>query len=247
MLKVGSIANLPNVSCNLMRTFIADIFPKIQRFSKKLDQLTILTNHHWVSLSDIANSKTVFIFRPNNQILFSENGLVEKGTWEYLGNQSILLERQNKSYLLKHAFVDDDILALKLDSLSGYAVFINETKFGREINTIEDVVRFLETKYIKKSSTTSASKTVRETASTDTIKTPSFEETQPKENYDLFNGRHYIVSVKFDNGLTGDIYLGGKSKKYFLQYGFNGIQYFDTKKECIDYLYKQLHKTINYS
>ena len=229
-----------------MRTFIADIIPKIQRFSKKLDQLTILTNHHWVSLSDIANSKTVFIFRPNNQILFAENGVVEKGSWEYLGNQSILLGRQNKSYLLKHAFVDEDILALKLDSLDGYAIFINETKYDREINSIDDVVKFLETKYIKKP-TTSPPKTVNETSNSSTIETPSYKETEPKENYDLFNGKHYIITVNFDNGLSGDIFLGGKSKKYFLQYGFNGIQYFDTKKLCVDFLYEQLHKSINYS
>jgi len=229
-----------------MRTFIADIFPKIQQFSKKLDQLTILTNNHWVSLTDIVNSKTVFIFRSNKQILFAENGLVEKGSWGYLGNQSILLERQNQTYLLKHAFVDEDILALKLDSLSGYAVFINETKYGHEINDMNDVVTFLETKYIKRPVAPSTN-TVKERSNPNNIETPTYKETEPRENYDLFNGKHFIITVNFNNGLSGDVFLGGKSNRYFLQHGFNGIQYFDTKKQCVDYLYKQLHKTINYS
>ena len=80
-----------------MKTFIADIIPKIQRFSQKLDDLTKLTNQHWVSLGDIADEKRVFIFRGNNQLLISVNGIVEKGSWDYLGNQSLLLETKEKS------------------------------------------------------------------------------------------------------------------------------------------------------
>jgi len=59
-----------------MRTYLADIIPKIQRFSKRLDDLTKLTNQHWVSLSDINQSKQVYIFRENNQLLISDNGIV---------------------------------------------------------------------------------------------------------------------------------------------------------------------------
>lgn len=228
-----------------MKTYIADIFPKIQRFSKKLDQLTILTNHHWVSLSDINHSKTVFIFRPNDQVLFSENGLIEKGSWEYLGNQSIMVERGNKSFLLKHAFVDEDILALKLDSLNGYAVFINETKYGREINNIDDVIKFLEAKYIKKPNPTQP-ENLNKTSASEAVQTPNYKESEPKKNYDLVNGNHYIITINYDNDFSGQIYLGGKSKKYFLQYGFNGIQYFETKKQCVDYLYKQLHNCVKH-
>ena len=46
-----------------MKTFLADIFPRIQRYSDKLDNLTMLTNQHWVSIDDITSIKTVYIFR----------------------------------------------------------------------------------------------------------------------------------------------------------------------------------------
>lgn len=104
-----------------MKTYIADIIPKIQRFSQKLDDLTKLTNQHWVSLGDINQSKRVYIFRTNNQLIISDNGIVEKGSWEYLGNQSILLETKEESYLLKHGFFDQNVIALKLDSTNNYA------------------------------------------------------------------------------------------------------------------------------
>ncbi|MEY3343932.1 MAG: hypothetical protein RL090_1616, partial [Bacteroidota bacterium] len=55
-----------------MKTFLADIFPKIQRFSDKLDNLTMLTNQHWVSIDDILSTKTVYIFRTNNELLISK-------------------------------------------------------------------------------------------------------------------------------------------------------------------------------
>lgn len=132
-----------------MRTFFADIIPKIQRFSQKLDDLTKLTNQHWVSISEIAQNKRVFIFRQNNQLLISENGIVEKGSWEYLGNQSLLIDTKTESYLLKHGFFDEHVIALKLDSTDNYAFFVNETRYDRELNNIADVLNFLSEKYLK--------------------------------------------------------------------------------------------------
>lgn len=61
-----------------MKTYITDIIPKLQRFSQKLDNLTLLTNQHWVVLDELESSKTVFIFRSNNELLISRNGKVEK-------------------------------------------------------------------------------------------------------------------------------------------------------------------------
>jgi hypothetical protein len=147
-----------------MKTYIADIIPKIQRFSKRLDDLTRLTNQHWVSLGDINQVKRVYIFRANNQLLISENGIVEKGSWEYLGNQSLLLETKNENYLLKHGFFDDNVIALKLDSTDSYAFFVNETKYHSELNTIADILKFLENKYIKnKGSSSGLGSTTKET------------------------------------------------------------------------------------
>jgi hypothetical protein len=133
-----------------MRTFFADIIPKIQRFSQKLDDLTKLTNQHWVSINDMDQDKRVFIFRQNNQLLISENGIVEKGSWEYLGNQSLLIDTKNESYLLKHGFFDEHVIALKLDSTDNYAFFVNETRYDKELNNITDVLKFLSDKYLSK-------------------------------------------------------------------------------------------------
>lgn len=131
-----------------MKTFLSDIFPKLQRYSEKLDNMTLLTNQHWVSIDDILSTKTVYIFRTNNELLVSTNGKVEKEKWEYLGNKSLLIDKKHESYLFKHGFFDENILALKVDSTEEYAVFVNENKYDGELNSIDKVFDFLRLKYL---------------------------------------------------------------------------------------------------
>jgi len=135
-----------------MKTFIADIIPKIERFSEKLDNLTLLTNQHWVVFDDIKNAKNVYIFRANNELLIVRNGKVEKAKWEYLGQNSILIDNKDESFLFRHGFFDENILALKLDSKEEYAFLVNETKYTGELNTLENIFHFLQTKYLNTNS-----------------------------------------------------------------------------------------------
>ncbi len=132
-----------------MKTYLADIIPKIKRYSEKLDNLTLLTNKHWVVIDELQNSKFVYIFRDNFELLISKNGKVEKGKWEYLGNNSLLIERKDDSYLFRHGFFDSNILALKVDGRDEYAFLVNENNYGGDLNSIEKVLNFLETKYLR--------------------------------------------------------------------------------------------------
>jgi hypothetical protein len=131
-----------------MKTFLTDIFPRIQRFSENLDNITLLTNKHWVSIDNISSTKTVFIFRTNNELLVSTNGIVARERWEYLGNKSFLINMNSQCYLLKHSFFDGNIMALKIDSKEEYAVFVNENKYDGELNSIDKVFDFLRQNYI---------------------------------------------------------------------------------------------------
>ena len=131
-----------------MQTFIADIIPKLQRFSQKLDDLSLLTNQHWVVLDELTTSKNVYIFRSNNELLISSNGKVEKGKWEYLGNNSLLIDRKTDSYLFKYGFFDENVMALKIDGKEEYAILVNENRYDGELNSIEKVTHFLSSTYL---------------------------------------------------------------------------------------------------
>lgn len=133
-----------------MKTYLTDIIPKIQRFSKRLDDLTILTNQHWVVVDELMESKSIYIFRSNNELLISLNGRVEKAKWEYLGNSSLLIDKKDESYLFKHGFLDENILALKVDSKNEFAFLVNENKYEGEINSFSSIIDFLTKKYLEK-------------------------------------------------------------------------------------------------
>lgn len=133
-----------------MKTYFSNIIPKIQKYSKKLDDLTLLKNQNWVLIDDSNNIKVVFIFRDNNQVLISKNGKVKTERWEYLGGNNLLIAIDDESYLFKHAFLDENIFALKLDSKTEFVFLINESKYDSELNNIDDINDFLSEKYVSK-------------------------------------------------------------------------------------------------
>lgn len=133
-----------------MKTYFLDIIPKLKRFSQKLDDLSVLTDKHWVIIDPDNKHKIVFIFRKkNDQLLISSNGKIEKGTWEYLGNNSLLIDRGGDSFLFRHGFIDNQVLALKVDGTEEYALLVNEEKFLANLSSPELIIDFLNKKYLQ--------------------------------------------------------------------------------------------------
>jgi hypothetical protein len=131
-----------------MKTFLLDIIPRIQKYSKKLDLETQLKNNHWVCISDNSDKKTVFIFRSNNELIISENGIVQKASWELLSQNALLISMNQSTYLFKQAFQDESFMALSLDNHKEFAVFFNENKFQSTILSLNEIKTLLENKYI---------------------------------------------------------------------------------------------------
>lgn len=201
-----------------MKTFLSDIFPKIQRYSEKLDNLTLLTNQHWVSIDGISSSKTVYIFRTSNELLVSTNGKVEKAQWEYLGNKSLLIDQKTDSYLFKHGFFDENILALKVDSSEEYAVFVNENKYDGELNSIERVFDFLKRKYLDPSIKSTIENTTGQLITPPKLKPIGIFKTDKGEIEVELNFEGAIPAIKnnvFQNGLSAK---DGKYKLSFMNY-----------------------------
>lgn len=132
-----------------MKTYISDIIPRISKFSKQLDDLTTLTDQHWVAFDQLNSIKRVFIFRRNLELLISSNGEITKGKWEFIEPQSILLEFEGSAFLFKLGFFDENILALKIDGTAEYAFFVNQSKYEKEMTNIGVINTFLSSKYEK--------------------------------------------------------------------------------------------------
>lgn len=122
-----------------MKTYLSDVIPAIKRKSKKLDDVTVLKNVHWKLVDEESGSRIVYIFRDQNELLISKNGEVEKGRWEHLGGDSILIEIDNKAYLFKQGFYNNYVLGLKKDGINEYAIMINEEEIDKEVKSLKDL------------------------------------------------------------------------------------------------------------
>jgi hypothetical protein len=211
-----------------MKTFVADIIPSIQRYSHNLDNLTLLTNQHWVVIDELGQSKTVYIFRNTNELLISTNGEVEKAKWEYVGQNSILIDRKDdRSYLFKHGFFDENILALKVDGREEYAMLINESKYSGELNTYSAVLNFLSQNY-----------PINPIAIPTQIKKKKnhiVEVDYKRDGYTIKMGHFKEFAVRLTGERTFNIYQKKSDGKYFI-YGNNDIILFQNQRTCLDYL-----------
>jgi hypothetical protein len=131
-----------------MQTYLSDIIPSISRYSKQLNDETLLTSRHWVVVEELENRKSIYIFRKNRDLLISTNGSVEKGTWDYLGNDKLLIEKDGKAFLFRHGFFEDDFLALKIEGGDEYAFLVNENKYDENLNSVLSIHTFLTKKYL---------------------------------------------------------------------------------------------------
>ncbi len=195
-----------------MKTYISDIIPKIQKFSQKLDNLTLLTDHHWVVIDDdIKSYKNVYIFRKNNELLISQNGKVEKTKWEYLGHNSLLIDRKEDSYLFRHGFFDESILALKVDSKNEYAFLVNESKFDKELNSLERIVEFLTKKY--------SGPQVKNHKQGSIIynDTPNYKIVNKSDEIPPFGGIIELFNIEFDDGEIGELFFKKRKNQAFFK------------------------------
>jgi len=190
-----------------MRTFLANIIPNLQQFSQQLDDLSLLTNQHWVLIDEIHQSKTVYIFRKNGELLVSRNGKVEKARWEHLGNKSILIDIQAESFLFKHSFCDENIVALKLDSKNEYALFVNENRHSEDINTAAQVVTFLQNKYLDTSIEKQVKSTLGIAEAKEAIAVGSIENQGKKDNGLENQEKKDIILFKLMSGIIRIIFF----------------------------------------
>lgn len=126
-----------------MKTYLFDTFNRYKRFSEKLDAKTILCNKSWWVFNDNGD-KEVYIFQTDGSLIISIKGRVCSSTWKYItANQSIIISSGEQAYMVKPAFVDDNILALQVDGTDEYAFLIDEQKFKELVfKTYKDILEY---------------------------------------------------------------------------------------------------------
>jgi hypothetical protein len=218
-----------------MKYYISDIIPKLQRFSRQLDELVLIQNHHWVAFDTSPESITTYIFRDNKDLLISQGGQVKKSKWDYLGNQTILIENSEESLLFRNSFFDETVLVLNLHNTDAYAFFLNETKIGVSFKTIEKLNDYLNKKY---SLNSESGKVFYSFSNLD------YTEGLSENKYDIILGSYIQTLINYSNGQSGYIMQGKLTGSYFYLHSIDGRTYLESKEECIHQLYLNINKQI---
>lgn len=102
--------------------------------SKKLKILATLKEKRWVQVSE-GPDKVTLIFQPQNTLIRSINGQVDRGRWEYIDEESLTITLNHAEYLISiRFFLDEHILVAKFDGAISQQVFADELKVKKSIN-----------------------------------------------------------------------------------------------------------------
>jgi len=211
-----------------MKTFISDIIPKIKKYSKKLDDVTLLTNKHWVVIDDVNSIRTGYIFRENDQLLIIQNELVKKAKWEYLDHNSLLIDTNNKCYMFRHGFLDENILALKVEGIAEYAFLVVESKYEEGLDSFDQIVKFLDKNYIKSITVTEQPKVLAESLNKN-FKLPIYDELRISNNKNI-RSKYSQITIKFSDNLVGDYFKTSNGEIYYIKVQGDKVYYDD--EEC---------------
>jgi hypothetical protein len=219
-----------------MLTYISHIFENLSNYSKKLDDVTLFQNQKWINIDEIGASKKLFIFRPDNKLLVSIDGKVKKGLWDYIDSSTIILELDEDPILLRHTFIDDEILILNQDSTENYALFIKENEQLKRLNTIEQIKIYLEFKY---KGILPPIILPPEIFPPDVIPSKEYTLLNKQDCFDFAWGDYIKYQIRFLFSITTDAYYFGKSShKYF--YVEKGARiYKESLDDIINVLYKE--------
>lgn len=132
-----------------MKTYLLNAVQRLKNYSQKLDAQAILYDKSWEVFNE-SGDKELMIFRANNELLISRNGIIQKGKWELLDISNLIIDVGENSYLLNAAYIEDQFLALKLDGTEQYMVMIEADMKNRfSLNTVKSIEGYLDDRYKK--------------------------------------------------------------------------------------------------
>ena len=132
-----------------MKTFLLSAVKRLKSYSQKLDAKSILYDKSWEVFNENGD-KELMIFRTNQELLISRNGIIQKGKWELLDIANIIIDVGEKSYLFNASYIEDNFLALKLDGTEEYMVMIEADMMNRfSLNSVKSIESYLDNRYKK--------------------------------------------------------------------------------------------------
>lgn len=133
-----------------MKSYIFDIYPDLQPFDYNLHYEQLFLNQQWVLVNGITNKKAVYVFKDENTLKITENEAISETSWCIDIRNTFSIDTEDGLITVKAYFKDDDVLILNHKGTDNCAFFINETNYSEDLNSFDDIQKFLRNKYEQK-------------------------------------------------------------------------------------------------
>ena len=117
-------------------SFLESVFEKLVNKSKSIKNKSLFTDQVLHLFTDNKDEQKQMIFKSNNDLLvITKNGNTFKGKWSYLPEYlGIIIEFKDEITTYKHSFLNEIIFALKPANSNDISLYVNETRFKKEVN-----------------------------------------------------------------------------------------------------------------
>ena len=211
-----------------MYTYLKSLLPKLKDKMQTLDDTVGLVDRSWTSVGN-NQSLATYIFRSNHQLIVSENGMVTKGSWEFLKPGDILIDLADKSYLFEEVLVKNGLLALQLKDTERFALFFDKKHIQNKIESSEEFIELIES---ASSSHSRSEDFIQESGTT----TKGYKVLSENDAWDIFWGKHVRMLVEIiDQKRTVDIFQGNDSSRFFTSDIGGGRKYHGSLDEAVEF------------
>lgn len=133
-----------------MKEYLHNTIPNLKPFDHKLHYDALFINKIWVLVNGISKKKSTYTFKADNILEISRKDHIIETSWTIDIHNIFSIETEDGLITVKVYFKDDDVLVLNHQNKKEFALFINTTNYTEDLNSVEDVQKFLREKYKQK-------------------------------------------------------------------------------------------------
>ncbi|WP_460219138.1 hypothetical protein [Psychroserpens sp. MEBiC05023] len=133
-----------------MKEYLHNVIPNLKPFDYTLHHDDLFINQQWVLVNEISKKKSIYTFKADNILEISRKQSIIETSWTLDIQNVFSIETEDGLITVKAYFKDDDVLVLNHQDKKEFAVFINTTNYTKDLNSIEDIQKYLSDKYKQK-------------------------------------------------------------------------------------------------
>lgn len=112
------------------------VIDKIQSINLKVSKQHLIKKN-WVLLKESEEERQIYIFQKDQTLLIANSGDVIKGKWEEVGDNSLMIEFDNKSTLYQPSYESESIFILKVNGKEQYLYLVEEKLYEEGYRSVE--------------------------------------------------------------------------------------------------------------